>query len=141
MADTLDRMKQSCRSCRAQSWTSDWSHGAKHTACDRHGDLSWYCDWKQRRRGMKGETTSATIRTKKRRVSVEWSDPSSLLQSHHPFLISNWHTGIFMRGRENISADASFSLSPTGSQQIAQPAAWPRLVPRPNPPAEAWAGN
>jgi hypothetical protein len=50
------------------------------------------------------------------KVSVEWSDASS--QSHHPFLISNLHTGIFMRGRENITVSLhnlgpSFSLQST----------------------------
>jgi hypothetical protein len=77
------------------------------------------------------------IKTKKRSESNEWSDSSS---PHHPFLISNWHTGIFMRGRENIrvsliiSVPSFFALSALPrSQQIAQPR--PRLF---SPPAEAW---
>jgi hypothetical protein len=90
-----------------------------------------------------GEVGSTTInernkiKTKKRSQSNEWSDSSS---PRHPFLISNWHTGIFMRGRENISVCLNNlgpiffrPLSLPRSQQIAQPR--PRLF---SPPAEAW---
>jgi hypothetical protein len=66
------------------------------------------------------------IRAKEGSESVEWFDSSS---SHHPILISNWHTGIFMRGRENISVCLSIISVHLFLQINRSPNSRPRLVP------------
>jgi hypothetical protein len=57
--------------------------------------------------GRMGVDKRWKVKTKRKKGKVESSGRSS---HRHPFLINNWHTGIFMRGRENIQVSVSGHL-------------------------------